>query len=170
MRKSKYIDANTIEGLEDHLIKLNRVTKVVKGGRTFSFSALVVVGNRKGIVGLGYGKAKEIPEAIRKASEEAKRKLHKIHLQGETIPFQVQAKFCSSTVKLFPASEGTGVIAGVNIRSVLEYAGVHNLLSKTYGSRNTINASRAVLKALISLKDPVEMAKSRNLSLKQFYN
>ncbi len=169
MRK-KYLDASTIEDLEDHLITLKRVTKVVKGGRTFSFSALVVVGNKKGVLGLGFGKAKEIPEAIRKANEEARKRLIKINLQNQTIPYEIKAKYCSSQVVLFPASEGTGVIAGGNIRAVLQYAGIENILSKTYGSRNIINSSKSAFKALESLASPIEIASEREINVNNVYN
>ena len=169
MRKN-YLDASKIKDLEDNLVTLKRVTKVVKGGRTFSFSALVVVGNRKGVVGLGFGKAKDIPEAIRKASEKAKKTLIKINLQNSTIPYQTKAKYCASKVVLFPASEGTGVIAGGNIRSILQYAGVENILSKTYGSRNVINSSKCAFKALEHLRSPIELALEREIDVKNVYN
>ncbi len=170
MFKRKRIDPDTVEGLEERLIKINRVTKVAKGGRTFSFSALVVVGNKNGIVGLGFGKAKEISEAIRKASKKGRNDLHKINLQRHTIPFAVEAKYGASIVRIIPAAEGTGVIAGNTIRVILEYAGVENILSKTYRSRNAINSGRAVLKALLSMQDPLEMARRRDLTLRTFYN
>jgi small subunit ribosomal protein S5 len=167
---NKYINHETIENLQEHLIKINRVTKVVKGGRTFSFSALVVVGNKKGIVGLGFGKAKEIPDAIKKAIQKAKKNLVKINLQKSTIAYPIERKYCSSRVRLIPASEGTGVIAGVNIRSVLEFAGVENILSKTYGSRNIINASKATFEALKDLKSYRTIARDRDMSIKEFLN
>ncbi len=167
---NNYIEAEKVENLEEHLVTLKRVTKVVKGGRTFSFSALVVVGNKKGVIGLGFGKAKEIPEAIRKASEEARKKLIRINLQNQTIPYQVKMKFCASKVALFPASEGTGVIAGGNIRSILQFAGVENILSKTYGSRNIINSSKCAFEALKCLRSPMDVAVEREIDIKQVYN
>ncbi|BBM88687.1 30S ribosomal protein S5 [Spirochaetota bacterium] len=170
MKRYNHIKAETVEGLEEYTIKINKVNKVVTGGRTLSFSALVVVGNRNGIVGLGFGKAKEIPEAVRKASEHARKNLHRINLQGHTIPFPIEAKYCSSRVRILPAAEGTGVIAGGNIRAVLEYAGVENILSKTYNSRNAINSAKAVLKALLCLKSPRDLARQRDLSLTDIYN
>lgn len=165
-----HIRAEDVENLEERMIDLRRVTKVVKGGRTFSFAALVVVGNRNGIVGLGYGKAKEIPEAIRKGVEEAKRKLCKINLHHGSVAFSVFSKYCSSKVCLFPAAPGTGIIAGRNIRAVLEYAGLHDILSKTYGSRNSINSAKAALKALLQLPRPYELSRQRDLKLEEFYN
>ncbi len=170
MKRHVRIDPETVENLEDYTIKINKVNKVVTGGRTLSFSALVVAGNRNGIVGLGFGKAKEIPEAVRKATQQARNRLHRINLQGHTIPFAVDAKFCSSRVRILPAAEGTGVIAGNNIRAVLEYAGVENILSKTYNSRNVINSAKAVLKALLALRSPLEMAQGRDISLADVYN
>ena len=170
VKKKSYIHADEIENLEEHMIDLRRVTKVVKGGRTFSFAALMVVGNKNGIVGIGYGKAKEIPEAIRKGGEEARRKLRKIPIYRGSIAFKVEAKYCSSIVRLIPAAPGTGVIAGENIRAVLEYAGLENILSKTYGSRNSINASKAALKALSMLPRPSDLARSREMQVKELYN
>lgn len=170
MSARTYINPDEIDNLQEHLIKVNRVTKVVKGGRNFSFSALVVVGNKRGVVGLGFGKAKEIPDAIQKAIHEAKRKLIYVNLQKHTIPYPVEEKYCSSVVRLLPAAEGTGVIAGVNIRSVLEFAGIENVLSKTYGSRNTINASKAAFQALKTLKSYRKMAQERDMTIKDFLN
>ncbi len=165
-----FINPEEIENLQEHLIKVNRVTKVVKGGRTFSFSALVVVGNKQGVVGLGFGKAKDIPDAIQKAIHEAKRKLIRVALQKHTIPYPVEKKYCSSIVRLLPASEGTGVIAGVNIRSVLEFAGIENVLSKTLGSRNAINAAKAAFEALKELRSFRKMAQERDMTTKDFLN
>lgn len=166
----QHINPEEVENLQEHLIKITRVTKVVKGGRTFSFSALVVVGNKKGVVGLGFGKAKDIPDAIQKAIHEAKRKLIRVALQRHTIPYAVEKKYCSSVVRLLPASEGTGVIAGVNIRSVLEFAGIENVLSKTLGSRNAINAAKAAFEVLKELKSFKKMAQERDMSVKDFLN
>ena len=167
---NKHIDSSELENLEEQIIKLNRVTKVVKGGRTFSFSAFVVVGNKDGIVGLGFGKAKEITEAIKKASSEARNKLHKIELFKHTIPFAVEKKFCSSRVRLLPASEGTGIIANSNVRLVLEFAGIQNVLSKSYGSRNAINCAKATLESLLSLRSAPKMAKQRDVAMSDFFN
>ena len=169
--RREIIDAETVENLQEQMIKINRVTKVVKGGRNFSFSALVVVGNKQGIVGLGFGKAREIPEAIRKASEAAKKSLIKINLHKHTIPHEVKGKFCASKVWMMPASEGTGVIAGINIRAVLDFAGVQNILTKTYGSRNPINSAKATFECLRSLADCKKMSLARGMSsTKEFFN
>ena len=163
------INAEDYEDLEDHLVKLVRTTKVVKGGRRFRFAAFVVVGNRDGIVGIGYGKANEIPEAIRKAIERAKKTLIKVHLKKGTIPHEVKGKYCASRAWLKPASPGTGVIAGGNIRSVLEYAGVHNILTKTFNSRNTINATKAVFECLKSLVDVKALADQRGKKIAEVF-
>jgi small subunit ribosomal protein S5 len=157
------IDAESIEDLEEQLVKLNRTTKVVKGGRRFRFSALMVVGNKKGIVGIGYGKANEIPEAIRKGVDKAKKSLIRVNLRKDTIPHVVTEKFCASKVWMKPASEGTGIIAGRNIRAVLEFSGVKNILTKTYGSRNIINASKAAFECLRNLTNAKELAASRGV-------
>lgn len=166
----KKINAEQVEGLEEQLVKLVRTTKVVKGGRRFRFGALMVVGNKRGIVGLGYGKANEIPEAIRKAVEDAKKNLIEIHLKKGTIPHEIKMKFCSSIVWMKPATDGTGIIAGANIRAIIEFAGIQNILAKSYGSRNTINASKAAVKCLTSLMNAGTMARNRGLSLGQFFN
>ena len=155
--------------LEERLVKLVRTTKVVKGGRRFRFGALMVVGNKKGIVGLGYGKANEVPEAIRKAVEDAKKNLVEIRLRKGTIPHETRQKFCSSTVWMKPATEGTGLIAGGNIRAVLEFAGVTNVLTKCYGSRNSVNASKAALLCLTRMTEPVDVAKRRGLVLQEMF-
>ncbi|MBL8994540.1 MAG: 30S ribosomal protein S5 [Spirochaetia bacterium] len=168
--KKPKINAETLEGLEEQLIKIVRTTKVVKGGRRFRFGALMVVGNKKGVVGLGYGKANEIPEAIRKAVEEAKKNLVEINLKGKTIPHEIKEKFCSSVVWMKPATEGTGIIAGMNIRAVLEFSGVENILTKSYGARNTINSSKAALKCLSELVDVKDLAHDRGLAIKEVFN
>ena len=160
-----------MKDLKNILIKLKRVTKVVKGGRSFSFSALVVVGNKKGVVGLGFGKAREIPEAIRKATERAKKELVAINLYKHTIPHEVVGKFCASKVWMMPASEGTGILAGVNIRPVLEFAGVQNILTKTYKSRNSINSTKAAFNCLVQLSSARYMSASRELGkASDFFN
>ena len=170
-KQKTYINPEEIEGLEEQLVKLNRTTKVVKGGRRFRFSALMVVGNKQGVVGMGYGKANEIPEAIRKGVEKAKKTLVKVNLQKSTIPHEVTQKYCASKVWMKPAAEGTGIIAGRNIRAVLEYAGVRNILTKTYGSRNIINASKAAFKCLKVLANAKEMSEMRSLEdIKMLFN
>lgn len=166
-----YIDPDKIEDLEEQLVKLTRTSKVVKGGRRFRFSALMVVGNKNGIVGIGQGKANEIPDAIKKSVENAKRSLIKINLNKNTIPHTITRRFCSSKVWMKPATEGTGIIAGRNIRSVLEYAGIKNILTKTYGSRNTINATKAAFECLKDVIDPRKMAEERGYAnIMDMYN
>lgn len=165
----EYVDERNVEGLEEETIKINRVTKVAKGGRTFTFSAFVVVGNKNGVVGLGFGKARDVIGAVSKASKRARKRLVKINFYKHTIPYETTAKYCSSKIKLIPASEGTGVIAGGNVRLVLEYAGIENIFSKTYGSRNAINCSKAALVGLVNLQSAFDLAKDRNISLEEFF-
>ncbi len=156
------IDTNEKE-FTDRVIAINRCAKVVKGGRRFSFSALVVVGNGEGLVGYGLGKAKEVPEAIRKGVEAAKKNLVSVPLQGSTIPYDVLGKFGAGKVLLKPASEGTGVIAGGPTRAILETAGVNNVLSKCLGSNNPHNVVKATFSALRMLKSPEQILARRGL-------
>src|SRR4030042_4455500 len=141
------VDPTPLE-LEERVIHINRVAKVVKGGRRVSLTALVVVGDRAGMVGYGYGKAREVPLAIQKGVEKAKRSLFKVPTRGTSIPHKVVGKYESSKVLLKPASEGTGVIAGGPVRAVMELSGVQDVLTKTYGSRNPVNVAKPPLKAL----------------------
>lgn len=138
--------------LEDTVVKVFRCSKVVKGGRRFSFAALVVVGDRAGTVGFGYGKAREVPLAVEKAVKDAKKSLNKIPLTGRTIPYQVTGKYRATKVVLVPASPGTGVIAGSSARAVLEYAGVQDVLTKIYGSTSAKNVVKATFDGLLRLR------------------
>jgi small subunit ribosomal protein S5 len=147
--------------LEEKVVQINRVAKVVKGGRRFSFSAVVVVGDHNGVVGAGLGKAGEVPEAIRKGVEDAKKRLIRVPLVGSTIPHAVSQDFGASTVLLKPASAGTGVIAGGSVRSVVEAAGIRDLLSKSMGSTNPVNVVRATMEALGSLRSADAIAARR---------
>lgn len=160
------VEKNINEEFKEKLVSVNRVSKTVKGGRVFSFTALTVVGNGNGKVGFGYGKAREVPAAIQKAMEKARRSMITIALNNGTLQYSVTGSYTSSNVFMKPASKGTGIIAGGAMRAVLEVAGVHNVLAKAYGSTNPINVVRATMIGLKSMKSPKTIALKRNKLIK----
>src|SRR4029453_6254000 len=163
-RDREKVDSSQLE-IKDTVVSINRVTKVVKGGENLSFSALVVVGDGHGVVGFGGGKAKELPSAIKKGIEAAKKNLIRVPLQGTTIPHRILGNFGSGSVLLKPAPDGTGIIAGGAVRAVVESAGITNILTKSIGSANPHNVVRATFAGLGSLKDPVTIARLRGKNL-----
>ena len=167
MAMKKKIDANRLN-LKDEVVSINRVTKVVKGGKNMSFAALVVIGDPgEGVVGYGSGKAKEVPQAIRKGIESAKKNLHKVNHTASTIPHQVLGHYGAGQVMLKPAPEGTGVIAGKTVRAVMTAAGVQNVLTKSLGSANPHNVIKATFDALIQLRNKAEVAALRGKAVEE---
>ncbi|MEI6407915.1 MAG: 30S ribosomal protein S5 [Bacteroidota bacterium] len=157
-------------GLKEKLVSLNRVAKVTKGGRTFSFAAVVVVGDGKGTIGQGLGKAREVSEAIAKAVKDAEKNLIKVPILNGTIPHEAHGKFDAGRVLIKPAAHGTGVIAGGAMRAVLEMAGIQDVLAKSQGSSNPHNVVKATITALASLRSPVDIARQRGISLEKLFN
>lgn len=160
---------NADKEFTEKLIRLNRVSKVVKGGRRFSFSALMVIGDGKGRVGYGFGKANDVTEAIRKSVADAKKNLITIPLKGDTIPHQVTGNFKSASVLMKPATPGTGIIAGGPVRAVMECAGIKDVLAKSLGSKNTMNIEKAVFDGLSSLLNAKEVADARGKSINELW-
>lgn len=169
MAKPKYPSVPIEESLavdcDDDVIAISRTAAVVKGGRRFSFNALSVVGNRNGLVGLGYAKAKEVPNAVEKSVKEGKKRLMRVVREGGTIPHIVEGRFCATKVRLVPAAPGTGVIAGRSVRKVVELAGIKDVLTKTYGSTNPMNVVKATMAALAQLRDRKTIEALRGVSI-----
>jgi len=169
MAKQERVKATVDVELKDKLVSLNRVTKVNKGGRTFSFSALVVVGDGKGSVGHGMGKARDVQQSIAKAVDDAKKNLQKFPLLNGTIPHEQLGKYGAGKVLIKPASEGTGVIAGGPMRAVLEISGIQNVLAKSQGSSNPHNVVKATIDALLKLRSPYDVARERGIGIKELF-
>lgn len=163
-------DKDNTEGLQEKLVQVNRVAKVVKGGRIFGFTALTVVGDGSGRVGFGRGKAREVPVAIQKAMEAARRNMIAVDLNGDTIQYPIKASHGASKIYMQPASEGTGIIAGGAMRAVLELAGIHNVLAKCYGSTNPVNVVRATFRALEKMASPEQVANRRGKTVEEILN
>jgi small subunit ribosomal protein S5 len=159
-----FVEADGLN-LNDRVVKINRCATVVKGGRRFSFSALVVVGDGSGVVGYGFGKAKEVPMAVEKAVKDAKKKLMRVPLLSRTVPHAVKGRYGSTRVFIAPAAPGTGVTAGPSVRAVLEVAGVHDILTKTYGSTNPVNVVRATMDGLLRLRTRDQVESLRGVTL-----
>lgn len=173
MAKKKNVKRGKSAGeseIKDKLVALNRVAKVTKGGRTFSFAAIVVVGDKNGSIGYGLGKAREVASAISKAVDDAKKSMIKVPVYKGTIPHEQKGKYGAGKVLLRPASDGTGVIAGGAMRAVLEMAGVHNVLAKSMGSSNPHNVVKATVNALANLRSPLAIAEERNVTLEKLFN
>ena len=167
MAQANRTDRDDSDGMTEKLVQVNRVSKVVKGGRIFSFTALTVVGDGNGKVGFGHGKAREVPAAIQKAMEAARRNMITVELKGNTLQYPIKANYGASKIYMQPASEGTGVIAGGAMRAVLEIAGVQNVLAKCYGSTNQMNVVRATFKGLKEMSSPEGVAAKRGKTVEQ---
>ena len=163
-RDIEYIDPDGLD-LVDKVVQINRTAKVMKGGRRFGFSALVVLGDGKGVVGLGFGKAREVPPSVEKGVSDARKNLVRVPLKGTSIPHATVARFRSSRVKLMPAAPGTGIIAGAPVRAVLEAAGVTDVLTKAMGSKNPMNLAKATLEGLRTMKTRREVAERRGVQI-----
>jgi len=166
--KIEYLDRNEAEKLgelKEERLKVNRTAKVVKGGRRFAFSSLTIVGNQDGVVGFGFGKAKEIPAAMQKAFKDGRKHLVRVQRMKTSIPHEIEGSFCASSVRLIPAAAGTGIIAGGTVRAVLELAGIKDVLTKAYGSTNPINLAKATIDGLSRLRSKEEMADLRGVEL-----
>ena len=158
-----------VEELQEKLVAVNRVAKVVKGGRQFGFTALTVVGDGNGRVGYGYGKARELPLAIQKSMQVARKSLYTVPLKNETLQYELKGRHGATRVLMQPASEGTGIIAGGAMRAVFECAGIRNVLAKSYGSRNPINVVRATVEALVAMRSPEQVAAKRGKSVEEIF-
>jgi small subunit ribosomal protein S5 len=169
MVKSKYptipIDEALSADVEDDVVAINRSAAVAKGGRRFSFNALSVVGNKDGLVGVGYGKGREVPNAVEKSVKDARKQIMRVIRNGTTIPHQTEGVFCSSRVRLIPAAPGTGIIAGKAVRKVLEKAGITDILTKNYGSTNALNVVKATMAALSNLRSKESVAALRGVNI-----
>jgi small subunit ribosomal protein S5 len=164
-REIDYLDPEGLD-LVDDVVQINRTAKVMKGGRRFGFSALVVVGNGNGVVGLGFGKAREVPPSVEKGVADARKRLVRVPLKGTTIPHEVLARYRSSTVKLIPAAPGTGIIAGAPVRKILEAAGVRDVLTKALGSKNPMNLAKATYEGLMGMTTRREVESRRGVELR----